>query len=216
MNKIYILITAFIIIFFIFSCQNVKILNPNENDVEVFYADSIADDLTMIVEYKSKTNNGKIDLVGCTQFKIKCYENDFNNIYSMRHIHSNYLAYEQILIDNKDTLFALEFVVPFDISEPYIDYICVFGNGQHAQSWSNSIKVAIETNGKLIFDWDRPPFYGLPTNVATPFYFREDEFRDYDYLTDEENIILNFIIYTVKLYESLCTNGYLKNNNGYK
>ena len=117
MNKIYILTSAFIIMFFIFSCKNVNILNPNENDVEVFYTDNYK-----IVEYTNAYTNGWVDEDGRVgrgsyhymHFKIKKYKDKFKNIYIHRIINENSLSisYEQCLISyNGD--FSIRFTFDF-------------------------------------------------------------------------------------------------------
>lgn len=206
MKKIAVTILAVTV--FILSCDKTNILNPNENEVEVFYLDG-----SDIVEYRSKTNevSGAVEMAEGIKFNIKDYKDNFESIISIREYEYDYLTYKQIL-NNDEHRFILRFRIPFtNLESPYIDMISVASMRQNyfLDSYSNGQMVAKETNNKIVFS-GKEIYTQTNVDIEAPFCFEESEFKNYGYLTYEENLILNFIIYSVKLYESLITNNFVK------
>lgn len=176
-------IVMLVILIFIFSCKNVNILNPNENDVEVFYYSEYSydfmelyEDIEDALEYRK-------------QYIIKDYKDKFRSILVF-----NSDIYQFILIDNDYNKFRLHFYEDDNFSIRFNDKYIVNNSSYNYMD--------LQEDGFLTIYYDN-------NKLKIPFNYDVDEIKKYNYLSDEENSDVNFIIFTIKLYESLYTNNFL-------
>ncbi|MEI0603332.1 hypothetical protein R4K55_03855 [Brachyspira alvinipulli] len=179
---------------FMISCSNVKILDPNERDVEVQYVTTVQNG-TEFHRYVSQ------NLSSCMKFRLKDFADDFTNIWWLES--STDTACD---LYTKKNLFAINFS-----RNDYknIDYMLC---ASHDGGWLtvNFIVTNVSINGsQLILTFDRQ-VNGSNTviiDLGTDLDSLMNSIKTYSYLSDKENYNYKIVILTILIYFSLQENG---------
>lgn len=180
-----ILLIAFLMLSMI-SCSNVKILDPNERDVEVRY-----------VENGYISQNGSPTI----QFKLKDFADDFTNIWCLELGSST--SYDLYI---KNDLFSINFN-----RNDYknIDYILY---ASYSGIWlTGNFRVTnVSINGSqltLTFDKQVNGSNTVIIDLGTDLDTIMNSIKTYSYLSDKENYHYKVVILTILIYSSLQANG---------
>lgn len=191
-----ILLIAFLMIFMI-SCSNVKILDPNERDVEVQYITTVKND-SEIYRYVSK------DVTSSMKFKLKDFANDFTNIWCLELYDGKTYFTSCDLYMNK-----YRFGILFDRYDykkiKNISYL--FSNTMLEVVFSVT---NVSVNGSqltLTFDKQINGSNIAIIDLGADLDTIMNGIKTYSYLSDKENYNYKIVILTILIYASLQANG---------
>lgn len=180
---------------FIISCSNVKILDPNERDVEVQYVTTVQNG-TEFHRYVSQ------NLSSCMKFRLKDFSDDFTNIWCLE------LSTADTACDlyTKKNLFTINFS-----RNDYknIDYmLCASHDGVWLTAKFRVTNVSI--NGSqltLTFDRQVNGSNTVIIDLGSDLDTIMNSIKTYSYLSDKENYNFKIVILTILIYASLQANG---------
>lgn len=180
-----ILLIAFLM-FYTISCSNVKILDPNERDVEIQYVE-----------------NGYIsqNVTPTIQFKLKDFTDDFTNIWCLEL--GNSTSYDLYI---KDDLFTINFN-----RNDYknIDHI-IYASYRGTSLTVNFRVTNVSINGSQLTLTFYRQVNGSNTviiDLGTDLDTIMNSIKTYSYLSDKENYHYKIVILTILIYSSLQANG---------
>ncbi|WP_297277696.1 hypothetical protein [uncultured Brachyspira sp.] len=171
---------------FMISCSNVKILDPNERDVEVQYVEN---------GYISQNATPTI------QFKLKDFADDFTNIWCLELGSST--SYDLYI---KNDLFSINFN-----RNDYknIDYI-LYASYRGIWLTGNFRVTNVSINGSqltLTFEKQVNGSNTVIIDLGTDLDTIMNSIKTYSYLSDKENYHYKIVILTILIYSSLQANG---------
>ena len=185
-----ILLMAFLMLFMI-SCSNVKILDPNERDVEVQYVENgyISQNVTSIM-----------------QFKLKDTDKNIKNIQAW--YNGELMTFFLYFNDSEG-----EFTVEFD-KDNYmiIDYIAYYYYPQNESPippyGARSYNPKVENNKLLlnILENDNTKYMEFDFNIESIL----STVKDYNYLSEKENYYVKMTILAIEIYNIFKSNGIIR------
>ncbi|SUW00392.1 hypothetical protein [Brachyspira pilosicoli] len=191
-----ILLISFLMLSMI-SCSNVKILDPNERDVEVQYITTVENN-SEIYRYVSK------DVTSIIKFRLKDFANDFTNIWCLELYDGKTYFTSCDLYMNK-----YQFSILFDRYDykkiKNISYL--FSNTMLEVVFSVT---NISVNGSqltLTFDKQINGSNTTTIDFGTDLDTIMNSIKTYSYLSDKENYNFKIVILTILIYASLQANG---------
>lgn len=191
-----ILLIAFLM-FYTISCSNVKILDPNERDVEVQYI-KIVENGSEIYRYVSK------NVTSSMKFKLKDFADVFTNIWCLELYDGNtYFTSCDLYMDK------YQFGILFDRYDykkiKNISYL--FSNTMLEVVFSVT---NVSVNGSqltLTFDKQINGSNTATIDLGADLDTIMNSIKTYSYLSDKENYNFKIVILTILIYASLQANG---------